>query len=161
MATTFELQLDPLNGNSRPLADWLTTFPLACVVLDPYTHESAWILDTSKRILENFREAGCRTCWLLTCTNEDAQRFLGPYAEQMLTFIDPARQVAFGLGVQTAPAFLLVRQDATVTAKAEGWNPDQWREVADAIAELTHWNRPAIPAAGDPAPYPGTPITET
>ena len=161
MITTPELELDPLNGDSRPLSDWLTTFPLACVVLDPFTHESAWILDTSKRILQGFREADCRPCWILTCSGDDAKRFLGPYAEEVLTFVDPSRAIAKGLGVESAPAFLLVRQDGIVTAKAEGWNPDTWRDVAEAIADLTHWSRPAIPAEGDPASYPGTPIDGT
>lgn len=156
--TSLDLELDPLNANSRPLSDWLTTFPLACVVLDPYTHESAWILDTSKRILQHFREAGCRTCWILTCSNEDAKRFLGPYADEVLTFVDPSRTITKGLGVSAAPAFLLLRQDGQVTAIAQGWSPDSWREVADAIAEITHWSRPSIPAEGDPAAYPGTPI---
>lgn len=157
MEATQEIELDPLNGSSRPLSDWLTTFPLACVVLNPYTHESAWILETSKRILENFREAGCRTCWLVTCSHEDARRFLGPYTDLILTFVDPEASVVAGLGVEHTPAFLLVRQDGTVTAKAEGWNPDGWRTVANAIADLTHWNRPTIPTPNDPAPYPGTP----
>lgn len=158
MISTLEIELDPLNGESRPLADWLTTFPLACVVLDPFTHESAWILDTSKRILQGFREADCRTCWIVTCSQDDTLRFLGPYADEILTFSDPSRTAAQGLGVEATPAFLLVRQDGTVTAKTEGWNPETWREVADAIADLAHWSRPAIPDAGDPAPYPGTPL---
>ncbi|MCQ3807625.1 MAG: hypothetical protein OXB92_08755 [Acidimicrobiaceae bacterium] len=161
MISTLELQLDPVDGDSRPLSDWLTTFPLACVVLDPYTHESAWILDTSKRILEGFREADCRPCWVLTCSSVDARTFLGPYAAEVLAFSDPGRAIAKTFGVKSAPAFLLVRQDGAVTAKAEGWDPETWREVADAIAELTHWSRPSIPAEGDPAPYPGTPIDGT
>ena len=159
MITATELELDPLNGEGRPLSDWLTTFPLACVVLDPFTHQSAWLLDTSKRILKGFREADCRGCWILTCSPEDARRFLGPYAEEILTFSDPSRAIARGLGIESAPCFLLVRQDGVVTAKAEGWDPDTWRDVAEAIADLTHWSRPQIPADGDPAPFPGTPIS--
>ena len=54
---------------------------------------------------------------------------------------------------------LLVRMDGEVTAKAEGWNSDDWRDVTEAIAEMTHWSRPPMPAAGDPATYSGTPIS--
>ena len=153
-----DLELQPLDGEARPLSEWLTTFRLVPVVLDPYTHESAWILDTSKRVLEVFREADCRTCWILTCSPDDARRFLGPYADEMLAFADPDGAAVRGLGVETASAFLLVRQDGEVTARAEGWDPEAWREVAEAVVELTQWSRPVIPAPGDPAPFAGTPI---
>ena len=35
-------------------------FHLAIVVLDPYTYESSWILDTATRVLRNFAAADCR-----------------------------------------------------------------------------------------------------
>lgn len=156
---SLDLDLAPLDGHSRPLQDWLTTFPLLPVVLDPYTHESAWILDTARRILQTFSEADCRPCWIVTSDAGDARRFLGPYADEQLTFADPNGRLAAGLGVEQAPAILLVRQDGSVTAKAEGWDPDEWRDVTDSVVELTRWSpRPVIPAPGDPAPYSGTPV---
>lgn len=158
VTAALDLDLQPLDGDARPLRDWLTTFPLVPVILDPFTHESAWLLDTSKRILQHFGGADCRICWILTCSTDDARRFLGPYAEEILTFVDPDGAVALGLGVEQAPAIVLVRQDGQVTAKAEGWDPDAWREVAEAVAALTSWSRPAIPAAGDPVAYSGTPL---
>ncbi|MFQ5558350.1 MAG: TlpA family protein disulfide reductase [Acidimicrobiales bacterium] len=158
MATTSELELTDLEGRSRPLEDWLTTFPLLPVILDPYTHESAWILDTARRILLTFAEADCRPCWIVTCGVDDARRFLGPYAEELLTFADPDRAMAQSLGVEILPAFLLVRQDGAVTARAEGWHPDRWSDVAEAAADLTKWTRPMLPGPGDPLPYSGTPV---
>lgn len=158
VSTALDLELRPLDGDPRPLSEWLTTFPLVPVVLDPYTHESAWILDTSKRVLETFSEADCRPCWVLTCSADDAKRFLGPYADEVLAFADPDRSVVKGLGVDTAPAFMLVRQDGEILAKAEGWDPDEWRDVADEVVDLTRWSRPVIPGPGDPAPFSGTPI---
>ncbi len=156
---SLDLELAPLEGDSRPLRDWLTTFPLLPVVLDPYTHESAWILDTARRILQTFTEADCRPYWIVTSDTDDARRFLGPYADEQLTFTDPDGRVASGLGVERAPAILLVRQDGTVTSKAEGWDPEAWRDVTEAVVELTLWSpRPVIPAAGDPVPYSGTPV---
>jgi len=159
VATPLDLQLNPLDGPARPLSEWLTTFPLVPVVLDPYTHESAWILDTAHRILSHFAGADCRPCWIVTCDADDARTYLGPYADEFLTFIDPDRTVAAGLQLTSAPALLLVRQDGEVTAKAEGWNSDEWRAVAEAIADVTMWSRPPVPAAGDPAGYSGTPIS--
>ncbi len=154
-----DLEITALEGETRALSDWLTTFPLLPVVLDPFTHESAWILDTARRILISFSEAGCRPCFVLTCSADDARRFLGPYADEILTFADPDRSLTAALGVETVPAFLVVRQDGSVAASAMGWDPDRWREVADAMAELGHWTRPMIPAPGDPTPFSGTPAT--
>jgi len=61
------------------------------------------------------------------------------------------------LGLSTLPAFIFVRIDGTVPAVAEGWNPTEWRAVADAIAATTQWTKPTIPAAGDPSAFAGTP----
>ena len=159
VAADLALELTPLDGESRTLGDYMTTFPLVPVVLDPYTNESAWILDTAHRVLTHFKGAGCRPCWIVTCPVDDAKTYLGPYAEEFLSFADPARTVAKALGVEEAPALLLVRQDGATIAKAEGWNSDEWRAVTEAIAELTHWSRPPMPADGDPGTYSGTPIS--
>lgn len=158
VTAALDLDLQPLDGEARPLGEWLTTFPLVPVVLDPFTHESAWLLDTTKRILQHFREAGCRACWILTCSVDDAKRFLGPYADDVLAFADPDAAVTKSLGIEQTPAIALLRQDGTVTAKAEGWDPEEWREVAEAVAEITSWSRPIIPAPGDPVAYSGTPL---
>lgn len=155
---TADIELTPVDGDARPLEAWLTTFPLLPVVLDPYTHESAWILDTARRVLQTFNGADCRPCWLVAADIADTRRFLGPYADEQLTFADPGGRAAAALGVERAPAILLVRQDGAVLAKAEGWDPDRWRDVATEVVELTQWSRPVIPGAGDPAPYSGTPI---
>ncbi len=159
VAADLALELTPLDGESRTFGDYMTTFPLVPVVLDPYTNESAWILDTAHRVLTHFKGAGCRPCWIVTCGVEDAKTYLGPYGEEFLAFADPARTAAKALGVDEAPALLLVRQDGETVAKAEGWNSDEWREVTEAIAELTHWSRPPMPVDGDPGTYSGTPIS--
>ena len=142
----------------RPLDEWLTTFPLTAVVLDPYTAESARILRTAHRVLMNYRGADCRTCWVLACDSDGARRFLGPWAEELLTFIDPDRRLVRALGLECLPAFMLVRQDGSVTASAQGWDPQQWRAVAETVSATTVWNRPLIGGDGDPAAYPGTPV---
>ena len=159
VAADLDLELTPLEGETRTLGDFMTTFPLVPVVLDPYTNESAWILDTAHRVLTHFKGAGCRPCWIVTCGVDDAKAYLGPYGEEFLSFADPSRSVAKAFGVEEAPALLLVRQDGEVTAKAEGWNSDEWRDVAEAIAALSHWSRPAMPAPGDTGAYSGTPIS--
>ncbi len=159
MATApLDLELTALDGDRRTLDDWLTTFPLAVVALDPYTHESAWILHTAHRLLRFYGEADVRTAWVVTCGADDARRFLGPYADDILTFADPDRGIVRGLGLRSLPAFVFIRMDGLELARAEGWNADEWRGVTEAISELTAWSRPLLPDVGDPAPYAGTPV---
>ncbi|MGH9210295.1 MAG: hypothetical protein ACRD2C_06380 [Acidimicrobiales bacterium] len=152
-----DVQLTPLNGEGRPLASWLTTFHLAAVVLDPFTFESSWLLETAGRVLENFRGADCRVAFVVTASADEAREFLGPWVDQMLTFADPDRELVKGLGLNELPAFVHLRQDGQVAGVAEGWDPSEWRDVASRLAKDMSWSRPLIPAVGDPAPYAGSP----
>jgi hypothetical protein len=152
-----DLSLTTIGGEQRPLEEWLTTFHLASVVLDPYTNESSWILKTAARILDALRGADVRVNFVLTCGADEARQFLGPLADQFLVFCDPDRSFVRGLGLATVPAFVFVRGDGTVPAAAEGWAPLEWRAVAQTIADNTAWLPPTIPVAGDPSPFHGTP----
>lgn len=151
-----DLTLTALSGEQRPLEEWVTTFHLASVVLDPYTNESSWILDTAARVLDAFRGADVRVNFVVTCSAEEAQQFLGPLTGEFMVFCDPDRTFVRGLGLSTLPAFVFVQGNGNVTA-AQGWNPGEWRAVAKHIAELTSWLPPVIPAPGDPTPFHGTP----
>jgi hypothetical protein len=152
-----DLVLAPLGATSRPLGDWLTTFHLASVVLDPYTNESSWILETAARILEGLRGSDARVNLVVTSDSDDAKQFLGPYADEFLVFCDPDRSIVRAFGLSQLPAFVFVRVDGTVGAAAEGWNPAEWRQVAETIAEATSWLKPTIPIASDPGPFRGSP----
>ena len=152
-----DLELTSLGGEARPLSDWLTTFHLATVALDPYTNESAWILPTATRILEGLRGSDARVNLLVTAPADDAKAFLGPLVKQFLVFVDADRSVVKALGLETLPAFVFIRVDTTVPAATEGWNPAQWRSVAATIAATTAWQPPDIPMIGDPGPFHGTP----
>jgi hypothetical protein len=149
--------LTSLTGDTRPIGEWTTTFHLALVVLDPFTYESAWILDTAGRILRSFAEADCRTAFLVTCPEDDARRFLGPWGEEFLVYVDPDRLAVKGLGLGKLPAFVHVNQANQVEITGEGWDPIAWRAVAANLANRMGWHRPTIPDAVDPAPYEGTP----
>ena len=152
-----DLVLAPLGGEPRKLEEWLTTFHLASVVLDPYTNESSWILATAARILEGLRGADARVNFLVTAAADDAKTFLGPLADQFLVFVDPDRTAVKALGLNELPAFLFIRVDGTVAAVAEGWTSASWRAVADAITAMTAWRSPDIPVIGDPGPFHGSP----
>lgn len=159
MATklSMDLPLQPLGGTSRDLEEWLTTFHLASVVLDPYTNESSWVLKTAVRILEGFRGSHARVNFVVTADATDAERFLGPLTQEFLVFTDPDRAIVSALGLEQLPAFAFIRVDGEVAAVAEGWNPAGWEAVAESIAATTHWNAPDIPAPGDPVPFAGSP----
>jgi hypothetical protein len=156
-----DLVLTPLAadglGQGRPVMDWLTTFHLASVVLDPYTNESSWILRSATRILENFRGSDARINFIVTAGPDDARAFLGPLTEQFMVFCDPDRSVVAALGISEIPAFVYIRVDGVVAASAEGWDHATWHAVAAEIAATTKWSMPTIPESGDPGSFAGSP----
>jgi hypothetical protein len=153
-----DLVLSPINGEkSRSLSQWVTTFTLVIVPVDPFTNESAWVLETAGRILTNFEQADCRVGWLVTGTAEEAREFLGPWANELLTFADPDREAVKALDLQRLPAIVHIGLDCTVINSAEGWEPLEWRAVTDHLAKVMMWSKPMVPAPGDPAPFPGSP----
>lgn len=152
-----DLALTPLRGGSRTVAQWLTNFHLCVVVLDPYTNESAWALESAGRVLEHYAQADVRVGWLVTAGADDAVRFLGPWAERLLTFVDPDREVVKALGLSQLPALVHVNMSGAVEGAAEGWDPLAWREVCDNLSRILDWTVPALPVATDPAPFAGSP----
>ena len=151
-----DLMLHPLGGEARELEQWLTTFHLASVVLDPYTNESSWVLKSAVRVLEGFRGSDARVNLVVTAGEDDTRRFLGPLCERFLVFCDPERAAVKAMGLERLPAFVFIRVDGEVAAAAEGWNPTTWREVAEIVAETAYWSAPLIPMAGDPSPFAGS-----
>jgi hypothetical protein len=151
-----DLVLTPLRGDGRTVKEWLTVFHLASVVIDPYTNESAWVLDTAARVMRDFAEAAVRVNWIVTADADDARAFLGPLTAEFLTFADPDRAAVKAIGLERLPAFVFILMDGTVAASAEGWNPITWRGVANAIATAVKWSRPVIPEPGDPPAFEGT-----
>jgi hypothetical protein len=152
-----DLSLHPVGVDARPLSEWLTTFHMATVVLDPYTNESSWVLKSAVRLLEELRGCHARVNLLVTADETDTRDFLGPITDDFLTFTDPDRSVVKALGIATIPAFAFIRVDGTIDAIAEGWNPAEWRQVAEAITAATAWRTPTIPLPGDPAAFAGSP----
>jgi hypothetical protein len=133
-------------------------FHLVFVALDPFTNESAWILPTAARILTVFDQADCRVAWLVAgATPEECRLFLGPWADQILTFADPDREAVKAFGLERLPALVHLGIDGTIVGAAEGWDPAAWRAVTERLAKAMSWRAPAIPATRDPAPFPGTP----
>ena len=149
--------LTAITGDTGPIGQWTTNFHLALVVVDPYTYESAWILDTAVRILRDFSAADCRCGFLATCSPDEARQFLGPYVDEFIVFVDPERVAVKAMELETLPAFVHLNVNHAIETKAEGWEPDEWRAVTEHLAAVMDWRRPAIPAPTDPVPFEGTP----
>jgi len=149
--------LQPLVGEKRALHEWLTTFHLLSVVIDPYTNESAWVLKTARRVLTQFAGSSVRANFVVTADGDDARKFLGPLADDFIVFCDPDRKFVKQLALTRLPAFVFLRIDGNVVASAEGWNPVEWRAVAEQVARTVSWSKPLIPAPGDPGAFAGTP----
>jgi hypothetical protein len=154
-----DVKLAAVGGEARSIEEWLTTFQLLTVVVDPYTHESAWILPTARRFLAHFRGADCRVAWTVTADERDARRFLGPLAEEFLTFADADRSLVTGLGLERLPALVYIRQDLAVVGQVEGWNPSAWEHVGALVGKVNSWSHPQLPGAGDPGPFEGSVAT--
>jgi hypothetical protein len=152
-----DLLLTPVNGQGRTVQQWLTTFHLLVIALDPYTNESAWILPTAARIIKTFEQSDCRVALLVAADDRDCRRFLGPMTDEVLTFADPDRTAVKELGLERLPAIVHLAMDGTIVNSAEGWQPLQWRNVTDHLGRVLRWSAPMIPTVKDPGPFEGSP----
>ncbi|MFW2383090.1 MAG: hypothetical protein ACN4GZ_15155, partial [Acidimicrobiales bacterium] len=134
-----EMVLDSIHGKPYAVRDWLTSYPLLLVSLDPYTHESAWILETAGRFLDHFTPANVRTAWLCTSDAEGCRQFLGPWADKFLTFADEDRTVVDALGIERLPSVTAIYSDLSY-ATASGWDPTAWREITAHLAKVLSWS---------------------
>ncbi len=152
-----DLTLHPLGGEPRTAAEQVNLFQLVVVAIDPYTNESAWLLETAGRLLTEFSGADCRVAFLVTAPEEDARTFLGPWADRVMVFCDPERTAVEALGIEQIPSLVHVGHDLTVVGAAQGWDPDTWRPVLDNLSAMMSWSRPALPRPGDPGAFAGSP----
>src|SRR5437763_345164 len=124
-----DLILAALTSEPKTVEAWVTLFPLVIVVLDPFTYESAWILDEAGRILQLFTAADVRVGFVVTGTPAETKQFLGPWADELLAFPDPERTAVKALGLESLPALVHIDMAARVAGAAEGWDPPAWRAV--------------------------------
>jgi hypothetical protein len=152
-----DVKLSAIGGETHTVEEWLTTFQLLTVVLDPYTPESGWLFKAATKILSHFQGADCRVAWTITADEADTRRFLGPWAEEFLTFADPKREFVAALGIERLPALVYVRQDLAVIGQAEGWDPAEWEHILQLVAKVNSWSYPQLGVSGEPGPYAGSP----
>lgn len=157
MTLNLDVELHPVGGRPVSLADQTQLFHLVTVVIDPYTDQSAWLLETAAGIMAELREADCRVAWLVTAVEQDALTFLGPHAHEFLTFVDPEREVVAAIGVEQIPALVVVGTNQELVGLANGWEPSEWKAITDDLARVLHWHRPPYSKPGEPVPFAGSP----
>lgn len=154
-----DLVLTPLRkGRGRTVREWLTTFHLVFVALDPGAQPSRRLRDTGGRILTNFEQADCRVAFLVTGDKAEAERFLGRWAAEILVLVDPERTAVKAFGLERLPALVHLGADGVVRGAAEGWDPKSWEAITDNLARMMRWTGPNLPAPRDPAPFIGAPV---
>jgi hypothetical protein len=153
-----DLPLVPLSGQSRTLREFLTTFHLLLVAVDPSNVRSKWIVPPAARTLFEYEQADCRVGWLVAGDAREARKLLGRWATDIMTFTDPELTAVKGLGLQALPAIVHVSQTLEVVNAVEGWDPPAWRELTKELSRRMSWSRPHIPAPGDPGPFEGAPL---
>jgi hypothetical protein len=151
------LKLASTKGVTRTLDDWSTMFHLCLVILPPRP-EAAVFIPIAKRIFQVFGDADCRTALCVVGNEFIARGVLGEAEEQYLSFVDTDGELVTSLGLTHLPAFVHLRQDTTLVAAAEGWDPHAWQQVAKEVGKAMAWSVPTVAAAGDPAPTAGWPV---
>ncbi len=152
--------LASINGRARTVRQWLVTFHLLFVAVDPDNDRSSWIVPTAARVLTGYEQADCRVAWLVAGTASDARRFLGRWATEILTFADPDLAVVRAFGLQSLPAIVHVAMDGSVVNAVEGWDPGEWRRLTTELSRIVGWSRPVIPLPSDPGPFAGAPLPQ-
>lgn len=149
-------ELTSLAGVTRTLDDWTTVFHLAVVVLPPRPEASQWlpVIDGMYRVLG---DSDARTAVCVNAEPAVARRILGDASRRWLTFCDPDGVFTKALKLERLPAFVHLRQDASVVNAAEGWSTSEWQAVADGIAKSHHWSRPDLARCTRPAAHAGWP----
>ncbi len=150
--------LSSITGSAKSVRQWLTTFHLLFVAVDPGNDRSAWIVPTAGRVLTLYEQADCRVAWLVTGTPAEARRFLGRWASEILTFADPDLTAVKGFGLESLPAIVHMGMDGSVVNAVEGWDPGEWRRLTNELSRIMRWSRPSIPVPSDPGAFAGAPL---
>ena len=153
-----DLTLTPINGPGRSVNAWISMFHLVFVALDPSNERSRRILDTATRVFATYDEADCRVAWLVAGDAADTRKFLGPLADEVLTFVDPDYTAIKAFGLGSLPAIVHLGVDGSIVNATAGWDPAGWRKLTDELSRVLKWTQPPIPWPTDPAPFDGAPL---
>ncbi len=148
------VKLTSSKGVIRTLDDWTTLFHLCLVVLPPRP-EAARFIPVARRIFSVLGDSDCRTAYCVMGNEFIAKGVLGDAEQEALTLCDPDGELVKSLGLTHLPAIVHLRQDTSLVAGAEGWDPAAWQDVVKGIAEAMSWTHPELGVRGDPPPTAG------
>lgn len=133
-------------------------FHLCLVILPPRPEAARWI-PVAKRIFATFGDTDCHCAFVVPGPASVAERVLGEVENEVLTFIDPDLELVHDLDLGRLPAFVHLRQDASLVADAEGWRASDWQRVARVVGKAMAWTVPEVAGPGDPPSTPGWPVS--
>ena len=113
----------------------------------PPRPEAAVFIPIAERIFKVFGDADCRTAFCVVGNEFIARGVLGDAEDQYLSFVDPDARVRHEPRAHPPPAFVHLRQDTTLVAAAEGWDPHEWQAVAKEVGKAMAWS---VPGGGRP-----------
>ena len=145
------LELSTAAGMTRRLDDWTTMFHLCLVVLPDRPEAQQWI-PVAQRIFGVLGDSDARTAYVIPSTPAIAARILGDEADRAMVFVDPDRTLITSLGLTHLPAIVHIRQDTSLGATAEGWDPAAWQRVARSVAKDMAWSVPDVAPPGTRVP---------
>jgi len=143
------LTLTTTKGVARTIDDWTTMFQLCLVVL-PARAEATAFLPVARRIFATFGDSDCNCAYVVTGEAEIARRMLGAETARELVFADPDGALVASLGLERLPALVQLRQDTSLGACAEGWDPPDWQRAVRELAKSMAWTVPEVSGSGDP-----------
>jgi hypothetical protein len=151
------IKLTSSKGVTRTLDDWSTMFHLCLVVLPPRPEAARWV-PIARRIFAVLGDADCRTAYCVVGNEFIAKGVLGDAEDEALTLCDPDGELVKSLGITHLPALVHLRQDTSLSAAAEGWDPAEWQRVAKELGKAMSWSHPEVSGPGDPPPTKGWPV---
>jgi len=151
------LKLTSSKGTTRTLDDWSTIFHLCLIILPARPEASGWV-PVARRLFRTFGDADCHTAYCVAGPDQVARRIVGDAENEAIVFVDPDGALVRSLGLERLPAFVHLRQDTTLVAAAEGWDPKEWQRVAREVGKALAWTVPEVAGPGDPGPTPGWPV---
>ena len=149
------LKLTSSKGVTRTLDDWSTMFHLCLVILPPRP-EAAVFIPIARSASSRCSATPTVAPRTASSGNEFIAAVCSATAEnECLTFVDPDAEFVTSLGLTHLPAFVHLRQDTTLVAAAEGWDPHEWQAVAKEVAKSMAWSVPRGRTARRSCPHAG------
>ena len=137
------LSLSTIDGTTRTLDDWTTTFTQCWIIL-PSKSEAEEIIPVAEQIFKTFGDSDARCAYLVPGNEEVAKRLMNMTNSKYQCFVDPDFKVCDALGITQAPSLVYIRQDTSVVYQAQGFDIAIWAQTTKDIAKALRWTSPQL-----------------